>query len=164
MKGLSSSFQLPGGEADYLAFLEVRKTPVTTLDLPAKETTKEDAKHITATIRKGLLADRGLHDKAQRSFVSRVKSHIKHQTSSILQITELDWEDLGQAWGLLKLPKLPELKKWQCDKTLGVTVDYASSAYRYHRWWLRNSKKIMRGMSRCRCSGAGQGVDEDAVY
>ena len=39
-KGLSVIFLQPGREEDYLAFLEVRKTPVTSLDLPAKEITK----------------------------------------------------------------------------------------------------------------------------
>ena len=129
-KGLSVIFLQPGREEDYLAFLEVRKTPVTPLGLPGKEITKEDAKHVTAAIRKVLLADRALHDKAQRGFVSWVKSYSKHQASSIFRITELDWEDLGHAWGLLKLPKMPELKKWEGDKTLGTKVDFASYAYK----------------------------------
>lgn len=129
-KGLSVIFLQPGREEDYLAFLEVRKTPVTSLDLPAQEITKEDAKHVTAIIRKVVFADRALHDKAQRGFVSWVKSYSKHQASSIFRITELDWEDLGHAWGLLKLPKMPELKNWKGDKTLGVKVDLTSYAYK----------------------------------
>lgn len=129
-KGLSVIFLQPGREEDYLAFLEVRKTPVTLLDLPAQEIKKEDATHVTAIIRKFVLADRALHDKAQRGFVSWVKSYSKHQASSIFRITELDWEDLGHAWGLLKLPKMPELKNWEGDKTLGVKVDLTSYAYK----------------------------------
>lgn len=132
-KGLSVIFLQPGREEDYLAFLEVRKTPVTSLDLPAIEITKEDANHVTALIRKVVLADRALHDKAQRGFVSWVKSYSKHQASSIFRITELDWEDLGHAWGLLKLPKMPELKNWEGDKTLGLKVDLTSYAYRDQR-------------------------------
>lgn len=129
-KGLSVIFLQPGREEDYLEFLEVRKTPVTSLDLPAQEITKEDAKHVTALIRKVVFADRALHDKAQRGFVSWVKSYSKHQASSIFRITELDWEDLGHAWGLLKLPKMPELKNWKGDKTLGVKVDLTLYAYK----------------------------------
>lgn len=129
-KGLSVIFLQPGREEDYLAFLEVRKTPVTPLDLPALEIKNEDAKHVTALIRKLVLADRALHDKAQRGFVSWVKSYSKHQASSIFRITELDWEDLGHAWGLLRLPKMPELKKWEGDKSLGVKVDLTSYAYK----------------------------------
>lgn len=129
-KGLSVILLQPGREEDYLAFLEVRKTPVTPLDLPGKEITEEDARNVTAAIRKVVLADRALHDKAQRGFVSWVRSYSKHQASSIFRITELDWEDLGHAWGLLKLPKMPELKKWEGDKTLGAKEDFASYAYK----------------------------------
>lgn len=129
-KGLSVIFLQPGREEDYLAFLEVRKTPVTPLDLPGKEITKEDAKRDTIAIRKVVLADRALHDKAQRGFVSWVKSYSKHQASSIFRVNELDWEDLGRAWGLLKLPKMPELKKWEGDKTLDAKVDFTCYAYK----------------------------------
>jgi ATP-dependent RNA helicase DDX55/SPB4 len=45
-------------------------------------------------------------------------------------VADLDWEDLGRAWGLLKLPKMPELKHWQGDKELGLETDFASYAYR----------------------------------
>lgn len=129
-KGLSVILLQPGREEDYLAFLEIRKTPVTPLDLPGKEISEEDAERVTAAIRKVVLTDRALHDKAQRGFVSWVKSYSKHQASSIFRITELDWEDLGHAWGLLKLPKMPELKKWEGDKTLGAKGDLTSYAYK----------------------------------
>lgn len=129
-KGLSVVFLQPGREEDYLAFLEVRRTPVAPLSSPAIEITKEDADSKTAAIRKAVLVDRALHDKAQRGFVSWVKAYSKHQASSIFRVTELDWEDLGYAWGLLKLPKMPELKMWEGDKTLGMKVDFSSYAYK----------------------------------
>lgn len=129
-RGLSIIFLHPGREEDYLPFLEVRKTPVTPLATPAIDVREENAQTAIDVIRRLVLTDRALHDKAQRAFVSWVKAYSKHQASSIFRVGDLDWEDLGKAWGLLKLPKMPELKNWQGDKTLGVIVDFGSYAYK----------------------------------
>ena len=128
-KGLSVIFLQPGKEEDYVSYLFVRKTPVTPLTTPM-EIVDEDATASTETMQKVVLADRALHDKAQRAFVSWVRAYSKHQASSIFRIVDLDWEDIGKAWGLLKLPKMPELKRWEGDKSLGVNFDFGSYAYK----------------------------------
>ena len=81
-------------------------------------------------IRQTVLSDRAFNDKAQRGFVSWVRSYSKHQASSIFRVDDLDWQDLGNAWGLLKLPKMPELKNWEGDRSLGVVVDWDGYAYK----------------------------------
>ena len=129
-KGLSVVLLQPGREEDYLAFLEVRKTPVTLLKSPEIVISDADAKLAANTMRKTVLTDRALHDKAQRGFVSWLKAYSKHQAASIFRVSDLDWEDLGLAWGLLKLPKMPELKKWTGDKSLGLDVDFTAYAYK----------------------------------
>lgn len=129
-KGLSVVFLQPGREEDYISFLEVRKTPITPLTTPSLDVTDGDARAATMTIRRIVLSDRALNDKAKRGFVSWVRSYSKHQASSIFRISDLDWEDLGNAWGLLKLPKMPELKKWECDRSLGVDIDWDAYAYK----------------------------------
>lgn len=129
-RGLSIIFLHPGREEDYLAFLEVRKTPVTPLATPTVDVGEENAQAAFDVAKRLVLADRALHDKAQRAFVSWVKAYSKHQASSIFRVGDLDWEDLGKAWGLLKLPKMPELKNWQGDKTLGVKLDFGSYGYK----------------------------------
>ena len=128
-RGLSVVLLQPGREEDYLAFLEIRKTPVTPLSTPIV-VADSDAEVATAAIRNTVLADRALHDKAQRGFVSWLKAYSKHQVSSIFRVSDLDWEDLGKAWGLLKLPKMPELKSWAGDKSLGVKMDFSTYAYK----------------------------------
>lgn len=128
-KGLSVVFLQPGREEDYISFLEVRKTPITPLTIPNINVTTEDARAVTNAIRQTVLSDRAFNDKAQRGFVSWLRSYSKHQASSIFRVDDLDWQDLGNAWGLLKLPKMPELKKWEGDKSLGVVVDW--DAYQY---------------------------------
>lgn len=130
-KGLSVVFLQPGREAqEYPGFLERRNTPVSPLTVPDIAVTDEDATLTASKMRKTVLADRAIHDKAQRAFPSWVKSYSKHQASHIFRINELDWEDLGKAWGLLKMPKMPELKRWGGDKSLGIELDFKNYAYK----------------------------------
>lgn len=129
-RGVSVIFLQPGREEDYLRFLDVRKTPLTPLSLSNMEIKPDEVQAATTVIRGIVLSDRALHDKAQRGFVSWVKAYSKHQASSIFRVTDLDWEDLGQAWGLLKLPKMPELKNWQGEKGLGLDIDFSSYSYK----------------------------------
>ena len=129
-KGLSVVLLQPGREEDYISFLEVRKTPITPLATPNFDIADEDARAATTAIRKTVLSDRAFNDKAKRGFVSWVRSYSKHQASSIFRIGDLDWEDLGNAWGLLKLPKMPELKNWEGDRSLGMDIDWPAYAYK----------------------------------
>ncbi|KAI4168382.1 MAG: hypothetical protein LQ343_006467 [Gyalolechia ehrenbergii] len=129
-KGLSVILLQPGREEDYISFLEVRKTPVTPLNHLSVQISELDAAAASDAIRNVVRADRALHDKAQRGFVSWVKAYSKHQASSIFRISDLDWADLGNAWGLLKMPKMPELKKWDGDRNLGLDVDFDDYEYR----------------------------------
>lgn len=129
-RGLSVIFLHPGTEEDYVEFLSIRKTPIETLTKPSITITEDDAKFITSKMRAEVLVDRALYDKGQRAFVSWVQAYSKHQANSIFQVSELDWADLGHAWGLVKLPKMPELKKWEGDKSLGVKINMSEYAYK----------------------------------
>lgn len=129
-KGLSVIFLQPGREEDYVPFLEIRKTPITLLMRPHITINDNDARAVTSRLREVVLADRALYDKGQRAFVSWVQAYSKHQASSIFRIEDLDWTDLGNAWGLVKLPRMPELKKWDGDKSLGVKIDMSEYEYK----------------------------------
>lgn len=128
-RGLSVIFLHPGREEDYIPFLAVRKTPVALLKSPEITVLDAEVEATTKKMRKAVLADRALYDKGQRAFVSWVKAYSKHQASSIFRVTDLDWTELGNAWGLVRLPKMPELKGWEGDKTLGVQLDMSTYAY-----------------------------------
>lgn len=127
-RGLSVIFLQPT-EEDYIPFLDVRKTPITPLTHPEVAVSDVDATDAAARIRDTVKTDRALHDKAQKAFVSWVRSYSKHTASSIFRVSDLDWTDLGHAWGLLRLPKMPELKKFGGDKFLGVELDWDAYAY-----------------------------------
>jgi ATP-dependent RNA helicase DDX55/SPB4 len=128
-RGLSIVLLHPGREEDYVSFLEVRKTPVAPYNLPDSPS-ESDAASATQLVRNAISKDRALHDKAQKAFVSWLRSYSKHQAASIFRVADLDWEGLGKAWGLLKLPKMPELRTFTGDKTLGVSMEWENYAYK----------------------------------
>lgn len=129
-KGLAVTFLTPGLEEDYVEFLRVRQTPVSPLTTPSIAVTPEDIERVTDTIRAVAKTDRAIYDKAQRGFVSWVRAYSKHTASSIFSVDDLDWAELGKAWGLLRLPRMPETKKWGGDKLLGVAMDFDTFAYK----------------------------------
>lgn len=129
-KGLAVTFLTPGPEEDYVSFLSIRQTPITPLPIPDVMATDDEGRDATERIREAVLKDRALHDKAQRAFVSWVQAYSKHTASSIFRVSDLPWEQLGHAWGLLKLPRMPELKKWDGDRSLGVRIDLGTYAYK----------------------------------
>jgi ATP-dependent RNA helicase DDX55/SPB4 len=129
-KGLAVTFLTPGREEDYIEFLRVRQTPITPLTSPIIEVAEEDAERATKKIRKVVLTDRAIYDKAQRGFVSSIRAYSKHTASSIFRATDLQWDQLGNAWGLLRLPSMPELKKWEGDRKLGLEIDFDTFAYK----------------------------------
>lgn len=130
-KGLAVVMLHPGREEDYIQFLEIRKTPITLLEKPDNiSTSDEDARETTAKIRRLVQSDRAFYDKAQKAFVSWVRSYAAHQATSIFRCADLDWEDLSKAWGLLRMPRMPELKLWKGDKTLGLEIDWDAYSYK----------------------------------
>lgn len=132
-RGLSVVFLQPGREEDYVAFMEIRKTPIAALARPELRVVGDaDAESATRRIRDAVRRDRALHDRGQRAFVSWVRSYSKHAAASIFSTRDLDWADLGRAWGLLRLPKMPETRSRRPapDRSLGgVDVDWDAYAY-----------------------------------
>lgn len=129
-KGLSIVFLQPGSEQDYLAFLEVRKTPLEELKEPLVSIDDEAAADLTRELHKIVSQDRAIHDKAQKAFVSWVRSYSKHQASSIFRITDLDWNDLAQGWALLRFPKMPEAKKYDRSLIQLPSTDWDDYSYK----------------------------------
>jgi len=129
-KGLAVTFLTPGREEDYVDFLRVRQTPIAPLTNPELNLTSIDVDAVTKKMRNVAQTDRAVYDKAQRGFVSWVRSYSKHSASSIFRVVDLQWEDLGQAWGLLRLPSMPELKKFDGDRKLGLEIDFNTLAYK----------------------------------
>lgn len=129
-KGLAVVMLHPGREEDYIRFLEVRKTPITPLEKPQISVSDDEAKAAAHKFRELVRTDRALYDKAQKAFVSWARSYGAHLATSIFRAGDLDWADLAEAWGLLRMPRMPELKAWQGDKSLGLEMDWETFAYK----------------------------------
>lgn len=54
--------------------------------------------------------DRLLFDKANRAFVSYVQAYNKHECNLILRLKDIDLGKLAMGFGLLRMPRMPELK------------------------------------------------------
>lgn len=151
-KGLAVTFLTPGREEDYIEFLRVRQTPITPLSAPAIVVSDEEAATTTEQIREVVRADRATHDKAQKAFVSWVQAYSKHAAGSIFRVQDLEWGELGRAWGLLRLPKMPEARRWEGDRTLGVVVDWENFAYKD-----KAREKHRKAEMEARRAGVGEG-------
>lgn len=89
-----------------------------------------DAQDITNKIRKLQLSDRLIFDKANRAFVSYVKAYSKHECNLLLKVKDLNLGQLAFGFGLLRLPKMPELKGKTDEDFEAVEIDFNSIKYK----------------------------------
>uniref|UniRef100_A0A182X9D0 ATP-dependent RNA helicase n=1 Tax=Anopheles quadriannulatus TaxID=34691 RepID=A0A182X9D0_ANOQN len=54
--------------------------------------------------------DRATFDQANRAFVSHVQAYSKHECNLILRLKDLDLGKVATSYGLLQLPRMPEMK------------------------------------------------------
>ncbi|KAI1352724.1 ATP-dependent rRNA helicase SPB4 [Xylaria sp. FL0043] len=125
-KGLSVVLLQPN-ESDYITFLDVRKTPITPFSQFDVSISDSEADETTSRIRNIVKKDRALYDKAQKAFVSWVRRFVV--PSIIFRTGDLDWAALGNGWGLLRLPKMPEARHFEGDRSLGCNIDWDTYAY-----------------------------------
>lgn len=149
MRGLAVTFILPGKEESYIPFLahrHIHTNPLTGLNLTVDD---DEARRISGCIRNTVLQDRLLHDKAQQAFVSAVQAYAKHTTSAIFTVNNLkeNWQELADAWGLLRMPRMPENKGQSVDLP---SIDWGAYKYRDKR----KEKVRLEGLSQDRKEGA----------
>ena len=118
----------------------------------SKKSLDPAAQKTLALIREKVLSDRSLHDKVSpiprtavyyarcgfgpevakifshlpqgaEAFVSFVKAYSKHEAAYIFQIKKLDLIGIARSFGLLRLPRMPELKDTSRDGWEDAEVD-----------------------------------------
>lgn len=82
--------------------------------------------------------DRLMFDKANRAFVSYVQSYNKHECNLIFQLKDIDIGKLAMGFGLLRMPKMPELKGKDVSFFVSPEIDinaipYANKQRELHR-------------------------------
>lgn len=97
-----------------------------------EENWNEDFNRINGIIHKLQQKDKNIFDKATRAFVSHIKSYSKHECNLILRIKDLDLGKIASCYGLLRLPKMPEMKKQFYETFIGPdkTVDINTLKYK----------------------------------
>ncbi|PPJ55183.1 hypothetical protein CBER1_05408 [Cercospora berteroae] len=109
-RGMAITFLSEGGEEDYVKYLSLQGTPLEPYPNPPN-LSDADAKETIDAIRKVLIQKRELHDRSQKAFVSWIQAYSKTLPTDIFSVRRLDWVEAGKAWGLLRWPKMPELKR-----------------------------------------------------
>ncbi|XP_043482204.1 probable ATP-dependent RNA helicase DDX55 homolog [Leptopilina heterotoma] len=74
--------------------------------------------------------DRLLFDKAIRSFVSYTQYYQKHECRLILRLKDLDLGKVAMSFGLLKMPRMPELKGLDLSSFEGENIDINTIKYK----------------------------------
>lgn len=124
-RGMALAFLNEGSEEDYVKYLDIQGTKVDAYPSPPF-VNENEVKEVTDRIREVLMMKRELHDRSQKAFVSWVRAYSKTLPSDIFDLSKLDWVEIGRAWGLLRWPRMPELKRYfpQAveDRTFGLDI------------------------------------------
>jgi ATP-dependent RNA helicase DDX55/SPB4 len=129
-KGKAVVFVSRGPEEVYAEFMRVRKIPMVRHDyinhqrqlvpiddvdddssIQMEQDDHEHVQDLMQEIRQMAIADRDIYEKGTRAFVSYVQSYAKHEAAYIFRIRELDLGAIATSFGLLRLPKMPELNR-----------------------------------------------------
>lgn len=131
---------LVGREVGYVDLMAVRKIPLNRYGFllangeendEEEETRPEDpgVGEFLQKIRTKVLADRALNDQAMKAFVSFVRAYSKHEASYIFRIKDFDLISAAKSYGLLRLPRMPELKQADRNGWEDADVDWDTYAY-----------------------------------
>lgn len=109
-RGMAIIFLNEGSEQDYVNYFDIQGTKLEMYS-DAPEVSTVDAQTMIQEIRKVITTKRELHDRSQKAFVSWVQAYSKTLPSDIFDVKKLDWAEIGRSWGLLRWPKMPELRQ-----------------------------------------------------
>ncbi|XP_032459176.1 ATP-dependent RNA helicase DDX55 isoform X2 [Phocoena sinus] len=76
------------------------------------------------------LADRAVFEKGMKAFVSFVQAYAKHECNLIFRLKDLDFASLARGFGLLRMPRMPELRGKQFPDFLPVDVSTDSIPFK----------------------------------
>ncbi|XP_026824649.1 probable ATP-dependent RNA helicase DDX55 homolog isoform X2 [Ooceraea biroi] len=86
--------------------------------------------------------DRLVFDKANRAFVSYIQAYGKHECNLILRLKDINLGMLAMGFGLLRMPRMPELKGKDVSSFVGPEVDINSIPYANKQRELHRMEKL----------------------
>lgn len=114
-------------EPGYVEFMKVRKVPMEQKVLAPEVSSQEYIDKIQEWVKK----DRAHHDIAVKSFVSFVRFYQKHTLTSIFRLECLDLPAIAKSYGILRLPKMPELKGQDLPNNGYLCEEFDFDDYKY---------------------------------
>ena len=115
-----------GREEDYVELLEVKG-----IELDELKVEDSSLENFHCVVKDWMLKDRSRHDKAVRSYVSFIRYYSKHTATSIFRLKELDYLGVAKSYGLLRLPKMPEINgdSFPKDGFLDTSINFREYSY-----------------------------------
>lgn len=83
-------------------------------------------------------------DKATKAYVSHVRAYSKHECSLLLRVQDLPLGALATCYGLLKLPKMPELKNRTISDFEEADIDLNNIPYPDKQREVIRQKKVQQ--------------------
>lgn len=141
-------------EEPYVQFLKIRKVPLSELKFTNPAVPIADLEALELDIRNANAHDRDVFEKGMKAFVSYVRFYAEHQLAYIFPLKTLDFQSLVLAFGLLRVPKMPEIKALKDKITLPPPpiADLESIPYTDKN---REKQRLANLASRQQTSGSG---------
>lgn len=120
-EGNALVYLLPTEDA-YITFLKINQK----VELNELQDVNHNADELEPTLEKLhklQLKDKDIFDKGTRAFVSHVQAYTKHECNAILRLKDLDLGRVATAYGLLQMPRMPELKNCENTNFIGPKCD-----------------------------------------
>ncbi|XP_012228216.1 probable ATP-dependent RNA helicase DDX55 homolog [Linepithema humile] len=105
---------------------------------------EDTVKECLQQMRQLQLKDRLIFDIANRAFVSYIQAYNKHECNLILRLKDIDLGKLAMGFGLLKMPKMPELKGKDVSFFVGPDIDVNTISYVNQQRELRRMEKLTK--------------------
>ena len=139
---------LTSNEDTYIEYLKIKKIFMSQRECLVVE----DLYPLIVDINK---SDREIYDKSLRAFVSWVRSYNEHQASYIFRFKDVDVAQVARMFGLLKLPRMPELKnlKLEYEEVDVDDISYKDKVREKMRLETRGEKKFKVHVDKSRNHG-----------
>uniref|UniRef100_A0A6A7FUY0 ATP-dependent RNA helicase n=1 Tax=Hirondellea gigas TaxID=1518452 RepID=A0A6A7FUY0_9CRUS len=125
-------------ELQYIKFIELNQK----VNLDEMEAPK-DVPVLLHKMRRLQLKDRSVMDRATRAYVSYIQFYLKHNCNVLFKLKNLNLGLLAMSYGLLRMPKMPELKQLPADDFVPYTdVDLNKISYKDKQKEVSRQKKL----------------------
>ncbi|KAJ8299141.1 hypothetical protein KUTeg_023201 [Tegillarca granosa] len=108
----------------------------------------ENVNNCVNKVKKLAQRDRAVFEKGIQAFVSFVRFYAKHECNMIFRLKDLDYGKMATGFGLIKIPKMPELKGKDLSDFEETEIDIKNIPYRDKNREKQRQKQIKSGLEK----------------